>query len=170
MRREIADLRLGGEVDSRATEEVRETIEELQERLALLQEEITFYKGVMVPNVEDKGLRIERLNMLDTPSPNRFRYSLVLTQLVDQHDYVQGGVEINLMGVEGQAPRTIPIGQLDENREGSIRFRFKYFQNIDGEMTLPDGFEPTEVMIVAQSSGRNPQRLERRFAWQLNGG
>ena len=55
-------------------------------------------------------------------------------------------------------------------RTGSIRFRFRYFQNIDGELTLPDGFEPEEIIVVAQSSGRNAQKLERRFAYSLGDG
>ncbi len=170
MRSEIANLRLGGEVDSLATEEVRETIEQLQAQVAQLNEEITFYKGVMLPNVEDKGLRIERLSMEDTGAPDRFRYSLLLTQVVDKHDYVQGDVEIKLVGVEGQAPRAIPLRELDKNRGESILFRFKYFQSIDGELTIPQGFEPRELMVVAESSGRNAQRLEKKFAWHLNGG
>ncbi|MDA0791345.1 MAG: hypothetical protein O2780_18035 [Proteobacteria bacterium] len=170
MRSEIANLRLGGQVDSRATEEVRGTIEELQSQVAQLNEEITFYKGVMLPNVEDQGLRIERLNMEESSAPDRFRYSLLLTQVVDKHEYVQGDVEINLVGVEGQASKAIPLRELDKSRGESILFRFKYFQNIDGELTLPKGFEPREFMVVAVPSGRKAQRLERKFVWQLNGG
>ena len=42
MRSEIADLKLGGEVDALATEEVRKTVESLQSRIAQLNEEILF--------------------------------------------------------------------------------------------------------------------------------
>ena len=170
IRRENADLRLGEEVDSRATEEVRQTVEVLQGRIAQLDEEILFYKGVMVPNVGDRGLRIERLDMQNTAVPNRFRYRLLLTQVVDKHDYVQGGVKISLEGLDGQMEKHLSLGELDSSQPESIRFRFKYFQNVDGELTIPLGFEPREVKIVAQSSGRNAQRLERTFDWQLKGG
>jgi hypothetical protein len=169
MRREIADLRLGGQVDSRANEEVRQNVESLQSRIAQLDEEILFYKGVMAPNVSDRGLRIERLDV-DNTGANRFKYSLLLTQVVDKHEYVQGGVQINLKGREGQSEREISLTELDVSRKDAIRFRFKYFQNIDGELTLPQGFEPREVVIVAQSSGQNAQRLEKKFDWQLKGG
>ena len=63
LRKELAELRLGGEIDSRANEEIQDTVEGLQRQIATLSEEIRFYKGVMLPNVEDKGLRIERLDM-----------------------------------------------------------------------------------------------------------
>jgi hypothetical protein len=170
MRQEIAGLKLGGEVDSRATEEVRQTMEALQDEIALLNEEIKFYKGVMVPNAEDKGLRIERLSLEDTPVPNRFRYSLLLTQIVDKHDFVQGGVEIALLGSEGEFDLQLSLSDMNEAAKDIIGFRFRYFQNIDGELDVPIGFEPREVVIIARSSGRKSQRLEKKFGWQLNGG
>jgi len=170
MRQEIASLRLGGEVDSRATEEVRQTVESLQDEIAQLNEEIKFYKGVMVPNAEDKGLRIERLSIEDTPDPNKFRYSLLLTQIVDKHDYVQGGVEIALVGSEGDFDLQLSLSDMSQAEKDIIGFRFRYFQNINGELNVPIGFEPRELVIVARSSGRNSQRLEKKFSWQLIGG
>lgn len=170
MRQQIAELKLGGQIDSQATEEVQDTVESLQQEIAGLNEEIRFYKGVMLPNVEDKGLRIERLDMVNTLDPKRFRYSLLLTQVVDKHDYVQGGVRIAVKGAEGTIEKELSLSDLSQEQQDAIRFRFRYFQNIDGELEVPEGFEPRQVMVVAQSSGRNPQRLERTFDWQLNGG
>ncbi|MBQ76673.1 MAG: hypothetical protein CMQ20_16835 [Gammaproteobacteria bacterium] len=173
MRQELADLKLGGEIDTRANEEVRQTVEGLQDQIAGFREEIRFYKGVMLPNVEEKGLRIERLNVENTGEPNKYKYSLLLTQVVDKHDFVQGGVEIALLGSEGSSEKQLALSELSEMNEeklARIRFRFRYFQNIDGELSVPVGFKPREIMIIAKSSGRNGQRLEKKFAWQLNGG
>ena len=170
MRQEVANLKLGGEVDTRANEEVRQTVEVLQDQIAQLNEEIRFYKGVMVPNVEEKGLRIERLDLENTEVPNKYRYSLLLTQVVDKHDYVQGGVEIALLGRDGESEKQLPLSELSETKQARIGFRFRYFQNIDGELLVPEGFIPSEVMIIARSSGRNGQRLEKKFDWQLSGG
>lgn len=183
MRQHIADLEVGRDVDEKATEEVLVTIEGLQNQIAELQEEIRFYKGVMLPNVDEKGLRIERLDVLKTPDPNRVKYKLLLTQVVDKHEYVQGGVEINLLGRQevlafttvdpggtGAGAEETARSESPDPRSGPIRFRFRYFQNIDGELTLPDGFEPEEIMVVAQSSGANAQKLERRFAYSLGDG
>ena len=166
----MADLRLREEVDTIATEEVRQTIESLQSRIAQLNEEILFYKGVMAPSVGDRGLRVERMNIDGTSATNGFRYSLLLTQLVDKHDYVQGGVRISISGIEGQREKVFKLSDLDETKNESIRFRFKYFQNIEGQLTLPKDFQPREIKILAESTGRNKQRLEKKFDWQLTGG
>ena len=170
MRSAMADLKLREEVDTIATEEVRQTIESLQSRIAQLNEEILFYKGVMAPNVGDKGLRIERINVENTGLPSRFSYSLLLTQLVDKHEYVQGGVRISIGGIEGQKEKIIKLSDLDSTKKESIRFRFKYFQSIEGELSLPKDFQPREIIILAESTGRNKQRLEKKFDWQVTGG
>ena len=174
MRQEIANLTVGGEIDNQANEEVRQTIENQQNLLAAQNEEISFYKGVMLPNVANKGLRIERLDV-SSNVPGWVRYSLLLTQIVDKQDYVQGGVRISLLGQNNGQEETIQVsesGQVSEsspNKAGAIRFRFRYFQNITGELELPEGFVPREVMVVAQSSGLNAQRLEKTFDWLLKG-
>ena len=169
MRQEIVRLKLGGEVDSLANEEVRQSVESLQDQVARLSEEVRFYKGVMVPNAEDKGLRIEHLVMENTYEPNKYKYNLLLTQVVDKHDIVQGGVKITLVGWEDGEETELLLSDLIKGGKTEIAFRFRYFQNMDGELVLPGGFEPMEVKVVAQSSGKNAQRLERKFDWQLNG-
>ena len=180
MRQEIADLTVGGEIDNKANEEVRQTIQNQQNLLAAQSEEISFYKGVMLPNVAGKGLRIEQLT-LSSNAPGRVKYSLLLTQIVDKHDYVQGGVQISLLGrnesrnesrndgqVDGQE-ETFQLSELDLDKTEAIKFRFRYFQNIVGEVQLPEGFIPRKVVVVVQSSGTNAQRLEKKFDWLLKG-
>ncbi len=169
MRQEIAGLIVGGEIDNKANEQVRQTIENLQNLLAEQNEEINFYKGVMLPSVVNKGLRIERLDV-SSNVPGRVKYSLLLTQVVDKHDFVQGGVQISLLGQNDGQEKIFQVSELDHDKAEAFKFRFRYFQNINGELQLPEGFVPREVMIVAQSSGSNAQRLEKKFDWPLNRG
>jgi len=169
MRQQIADLKVGGQIDSRANEEVRQTVEELQNQIAELNEEIRFYKGVMLPNVEEKGLRIERLDLKNEGEPGKYRFSLLLTQVVDKHQYIEGGVHIDLLGTKDNVETKLPLTEISSAGE-VIKFRFRYFQNIDGELTVPEGFQPREFMVVAQSSGRKGQRLEKKFQWSTGEG
>ncbi len=170
MRQENADLKVGGQIDSRATEEVRQTVESLQNEIAELNEEIRFYKGVMLPSVEEKGLRIERLNVKSGggAGAGQYRYSLLLTQVVEKHEYIQGSVQISLVGVQNSAQVSLPLGQISEAAT-NIKFRFRYFQNIDGQLTIPTGFVPKEFLVVAQT-GDNGLRIEKKFHWQTGEG
>jgi hypothetical protein len=169
MRQEVADLKLGGKVDTRANEEVQITIEDLEEKIAGLEEEIRFYKGVMLPNVKEQGLRIERLDLKATGEPSTYSFGLLLTQIVEKHEYVQGDVEIKLFGQKDESEAQLTFQELSGGDTGSIRFRFRYFQNIEGKITVPEGFAPRELVVVAKRSGRNAKQLEKKFGWQLGG-
>lgn len=168
MRQELADLKVGREIDGRANEEVRLTIENLQGQVASLEEEIRFYKGVMLPNADEKGLRIERLDLNYTTDPNKVQYNLLLTQVVDKHEIIQGTVEISLHGLQGNAEKSFGLDEIGDPKETSLSFRFRYFQNLDGELNLPPEFVPQEVDVVAQAAGGKNAKLERKFPWQLN--
>ena len=168
MRQQISDLKLGGEIDNQANEEVRQTIENQRNRLATQDEEINFYKGVMVPNAGAKGLRIERLDV-SSSGAGKVRYSLLLTQVVDKRGYVQGGVQISLLGQNEGQEEALQLSELGRDKADAIKFRFRYFQNIAGEVQLPEGFVPREFMVVAKSSEPVAQRLEKTFDWPLKG-
>jgi hypothetical protein len=168
-RQQVADLKLGGRVDTRANEEVRLAVESLQTQIAELNEEIRFYKGVMVPNAEAKGLRVERLDLRQSGVVNRYRYSLMLTQVVDKHEFVRGVVDVSLVGAQLGEARTYTLSELDAEISAEIRFRFRYFQNIDGELVLPADFVPTKMVVVVSPSGRGTNSTERTFAWQVKG-
>ena len=168
MRQQLSDLTLGSEIDNQANEEVRQTIENQRNLLAAQDEEINFYKGVMVPNAGSKGLRIERLDV-SSNAAGKVRYSLLLTQVVDKRGYVKGGVQLSLLGQNDGQEKALQLGEQGRDKAEAIKFRFRYFQNIAGEVQLPEGFVPREFMVVAQSSEPIAQRLEKTFDWPLKG-
>ena len=168
MRQEIADLKVGGEIDSKANEEVRETIEALQSQLAEKNEEISFYKGAMVQNAEKKGLRVEMLD-ISSIALGRVKYSFLLTQVVEKHDYVEGGVQIELHGKMDDRQKVFQLKELDQKKPGAIKFRFRYFQVIKGEMVIPNGFLPREFIVLAKPRGSNARPLQKKFAWPEKG-
>ncbi len=169
LQQDFIRMRVGGEIDGKASQVTQQTITALQEQVGKLNEEISFYKKMLLPNAVNEGLRIEQLDLL----PGAFgeiRYSLLLVQVVENPDYVQGNLQISLLGREAGQKRQLPLSALGEGGKDAIPFRFRYFQSIDGELVLPSEFEPMEVIIVAETRGANAQRLEKKFDWSLNGG
>ena len=167
LKRQLADLELGGEIDLQADQQVRTEIETLKNEIVQLNEEIEFYKGVMMPKASEKGLRIERLEFKETLEPNKMKYSLLLTQVVDRHNYIRGEVEIKLIGNQGEELREMELSEVSEKKENTISFRLKYFQELTGEIIIPEGFLPQQVLVKARSTGRNGQSLERNFDWTV---
>ena len=168
LQEQVAIFKHGSELEKQATERVRQENVQLQNRVSELEEAVTFYKGIMAPKKNDKGLRIEKASLEATKDPNRVRYKIVLTQVADNRSYVAGRLKINVHGLDNGEKKALSVATLSEDMESDgAKFKFRYFQDIVGEFEIPDGFVPEHVEVIAQSTGRKAMRLEKKFDWLL---
>ena len=152
-------------VDSDANEQLRRTIKLFEDRIHALEEEARFYRRLVAPVDDDAGFRIERLEISKTRDPARFTYTLVLTQAVNGDRWIEGSMEIDILGEDETAQRSLSLAELSEESEYPIGFGFLYFEDFSGQMTLPEEFLPQEVRVTADvDSGL---RFERVFAWSV---
>lgn len=165
-----AIYRHGSELERQASERVRKENISLQDRVSELEEAVTFYKGIMAPENDEKGLRIERLELSRTSNKKRFKYKVVMTQVADNGAYVKGNVKMNLLGMRKGARESIPFDTVAKEWAGGdgAPFNFRFFQDIGGELVVPDEFVPEQIEVIAQSKGRKAVRLEKRFEWKLH--
>jgi len=165
-RQQVANLEMGSKVDQQANEGVRQEVIELKEKIAGLEEDISFYKGLMSPTANKRGLTIGSLNVLDTDVPGRYSYKLVLQQLATNHKLINGYLNMNVVGRQNGRIVSLPLKELnDKVSYENIKLRFKYFQNFSGELTLPKGFEPIRIELLAKSTGRNSVTVREKFGW-----
>lgn len=166
LRQEVANLRLGSQVDQAASEDVRGEVIALKAQIAELQEDIGFYRGLMSPSAESKGLAISSLNVISTGVPRRFNYKLVLQQLASNHQMLTGSVTFTIVGRQGESPSRLALKDVSKSvTTENIRLGFKYFQNVEGELVLPEGFEPSGIEIVAKVRGAQSATIEKKFGW-----
>lgn len=160
-------LEKGGEVDRKATDSIRNTVKELKVQIATLEEEVAFYKGIMAPSSNDKGLRVSKIDIAATSDEhNRYRYSITLTQVADNSSYISGLAAVNFVGLQNGERIILPLRDLDESvTDLGVKFRFRYFQEVAGEITLPDNFTAEQVQVVLQSTGSKAQRVEQTVEW-----
>ena len=159
------ELDLAQAVDSGANEQLRRTIKIFGDRIHALEEEARFYRRLVAPVDGDAGFSIERLEIARTRDPARFTYTLFLTQAVNRDRWIEGSVEIEIVGEDESAERSLSLAELSEESEYPIKFGFLYFEDFSGQMTLPEEFLPQEVRVTADvDSGR---RFERVFAWSV---
>lgn len=159
-------LEKGGEVDRKATEGIRQTVKELKAQIATLEEEVSFYKGIMAPSGNDRGLRVSKIDIIPAEAGSRYRYSIMLTQVADNSSYISGLAAVNFVGLRNGERVILPLRDLDSAvTELGVKFRFRYFQEISGELTLLEQFVPEQVQVVLQSTGGKAQRVEQTIDW-----
>lgn len=171
LQRQIAILDRSSVMDQRATEEVQTTIRTLRERVAQLEQDIVFYRQVVSEETEDTGLIIGQFDIETTAEDERFRYKLVMRQEdADGDTFLVGHVNVNVVGQQGEEQVIYSLRDIsDDEEELDIRLRFKFFQNIEGELALPEGFEPDRIQIAAVSDEPVNKTLNQDFSWVVEG-
>ena len=167
LKRQIAILDRSSAVDQQTGAELQETLTAMRQRVAQLEEDVLFYRQVVEEETEETGLVIGQLDIDATRSPDRYRYKLVMRQQdADGDTYLTGHVNFNLVGQLQDQQVILPLRDLSEfEDELDIRLRFKYFQNIEGELALPEGFPPDRIQIAAVATEPVSKRINEDFGW-----
>ena len=167
LKRQIAILDRSSAVDQQTGAELQETLTALRQRVAQLEEDVLFYRQVVEEETEETGLVIGQLDIDATRSPDRYRYKLVMRQQdADGDTYLTGHVNFNLVGQLQDQQVILPLRDLSEfEDELDIRLRFKYFQNIEGELALPEGFQPDRIQIAAVATEPVSKWINEDFGW-----
>ncbi len=166
LRQRVAVLENASFVDKGSVDDVRQSNRELSDRIAQLEEEIALYQGIMSPTVDSAGLTIQEVTLTPTPTDNRYRFKVMLTQVGKNTNYLRGFVGINVVGVQNSEVVAFPLKELSsEINDVDIKFRYRYFQDFKGELVLPEGFTPDQIQVIAQSVGTNAARIEKAYNW-----
>lgn len=155
------------DVDRQSYADVERTLGELQAQVLRQSEELTFYRGIVAPADGIGGLRIQRLEVLPGGSDRHFRLRVVLVQAMRQDALVAGSVGIDIEGALNASPTSLSLAELGGSAAegGRLPFSFRYFQNIEQDVMLPDGFEPLAINVEVRS-GRQPA-VRQAFPWQV---
>ena len=153
-------------IGEQASESVRGELVEKENQIAELKQEISFYRGIMAPSEGSEGVSIGRFSISEAGDSRRYQYKLLVQQSSARHDVVTGAARFTIFGqVDGEV-RRYALADLSEQVDSeSIPLRFKYFQNIEGELQLPEGFEPEGVELSLKSSKRKGFNIDQRYGW-----
>ena len=157
---DLVDARLNVDVQRTASNALREEMTSELEKSALLTEEVTFYKGLMSPSSLSRGLQVAELELIPGVEQRQYSFRLLLTQIALRRSYIAGEVRIDLIG-ESEAVRSLT--ELSVLKTYPLRFRFRYFQDLAGQITLPEGFMPIRLLVTAQQNGK--ETIQVSFPW-----
>jgi len=168
LRSELAITGRSNIVDRRANEEVQNTISALRERIMQLEQDVSFYRQVMAPESTELGLIIAEFDVRPIDNVSRYHYKAVFRQAGAGDKVLEGNVQINIIGHLADERLVLPIDELVSEMlpfEPSLNFR--YFQNIEGELQLPEGFAPEQVEVLAESQEPTAIKVEKIFSWSV---
>lgn len=156
------------EVDRAALELVRKDLARQREQIADLDEGLRFYRSLMAPGEIAQGFSLRDVELTALEPPGRFAYRLVAQQEARKHDTLQGELQLTVLGLEEGQPISYPLSALSDDVESDgLDLRFRYFQVVEGELTIPEGFEPQSIEISATISKPRQLELRENHPWQV---
>ena len=171
LKQDIAVLETHREIDRAAYKDVESSLISLQAKIQEQQDAIAFYRGIVSPADGKPGLRVQDLRLTRAAQERHFNLRLVLVQAMKHDRKVSGDVAITVEGNEGGAAKTYALTELlPADAESDWPFSFRYFQDFDRQLVLPDGFTPERIHVEVRSRTRSISSIEESYAWAMSQG
>lgn len=135
-----------------------------QAQLGRIQGELEFYSRLAGTGGTLSGLDLYRAEVIPTGSDRVFQFILTLTQNIRRASIINGKTRLDVEGTMGDSQVTLHWSQLSDGDTPEPVFRFKYFQQLEGYLTLPEGFNPTRLLVSLEESGKKTPVI-RHYNW-----
>ena len=79
---------------------------------------------------------------------------------------MRGIIEMEVEGLEDGKPKVLLFKKLAEGNSKVLNYKFRYFQNVEGEIWIPPEFEPKKVRVLLKPQGKGqPPAIEEVVDW-----
>lgn len=166
LKEQIAVLETHRAIDREAYKEVEASLTALQSKIQEQSAAIAFYRGIVSPADGNSGLRVQDLKLSRGPDERTYNLRLVLVQSLQQDRTVSGDVDLVIEGTRNGIAVTYQYADLlPGDEDAAWDFSFRYFQDFNREIVLPDGFTPERIHIEVHSRTRSVASIEESFSW-----
>ena len=171
LKEQIALLETHRDIDREAYREVEASLTELQAKIQEQRDAIAFYRGIVSPADGNKGLRVQDLRLTRGKNEREYNIRLVLVQALKHDRKVSGNVNLTIEGDLDGVEKTYRYAELlPDEAKAAWAFSFRYFQDFNRQVVLPDGFTPQRVNVEVESKTRSISSIEQSFAWTTSQG
>jgi len=166
LQRSVAILETSQDIDRETYAQVEVNLDELQALIQAQEEELAFYRGIISPEDGVAGLRVQTLELRPVETGHSYVLHLVLVQAITHDRRVSGSVRVDISGIlDGSEVRFSLDELLTDESDAGLAYSFRYFQDLQRELVLPDGFRPDEVWMQIRPSEPSGDVLEQTFEW-----
>ena len=165
LRENNAVLEQAAVIDKKAYNDVNGSIKRLQNEILELKEQVAFYRGIVSPIKTATGLNITSFKLNKLGEESGYHFKLVLTQVKQNNRVIRGKANILIDGLQNGEPKQLDVATLMGKSKPDMNLKFKYFQTIEGDMVLPEGFVPSSVLVDLKPSASGQDSISQTFNW-----
>ena len=161
-----AHLEGGSKIEREAYLQANQELIRLQQELLAQKEELVFYRGIVSPSDTALGVNLQSFEVRRKSNQNEYSYKLILTKSGKSTRKVSGSTELLIRGESDGSVSELKLTDLVlEEADKSTKFAFRYFQVFEGDIILPEGFEPFEIKIGIKPTTKKVKAFSETISW-----
>jgi hypothetical protein len=155
---------------AREQAEVSHTIGELQAKIARQTQDLAFYRGAGSQTAPPAalGITVQQLRIGATAQPAHFRVHVTLVRAVRADDVATGAAVLEVEGEAQGRESNVGLAALTAGAQREMPYSFRYYQNLDQEITIPPGLRPERLSIEVRSSKKGIAPVSQTFLWNVD--
>jgi len=163
LQQRVTTLARSDQISREANRKLQGALAEREEQVAGLRAEVAFYERFVGSTAQRRGLTVHELQL--RPGEGQvWHFAATLTQNLDRGQTSEGGVTLAIEGTRNGRLEQLEWADLRQQEEAPpVEYSFKYFQQVEGDVVLPEGFTPVRVTVRLAPARGNP--VEQSFPW-----
>ena len=163
-KRQATMLERNSRIDDDASSQLKETLAQTQSEVLALKKELSFYKSIVAPEQGSRSLAIQTIQF-KANAVGGYDYKIMVSQRGRNDQFARGTVEVSIEGVSEGQPLTLKLAEVSNDTKKPMKFGFKYFQNFEGVMILPEAFQPDFIRVKVKPKKGKIKAIDEQFAW-----
>ena len=164
---QISQLLLQAEADQQTLNELRNHLIDQAADIAALEDMLAFYRGVLAPEEGDTPVVLRDPELVFTGQARRWQFTMVIHRGEAGESVYRGQLGLRIRGQGPGEPTFVSVSKVDSTAESSVfPIRFRYLQQIQVVISLPEGFVPETIESVVTLTGPVRKTTQRNDRWQ----
>jgi len=156
--------------DIRERSEVARTIGQLQTQVEQQQQDVEFYRGLVTPQAAQKAnvtVRVQQFHIAALPVAQQFMLHFTLNRITQPERVINGTLVITVDGSQNGMPGSADLATLTGGKN-ELAFDFRYYSDIEQQITLPVAFKPDSVTIEVRPARKDMAPYRQTFLWEVD--
>ena len=163
LKQQVATLGRSDQISRDANRDLQGTLSERDEEIAGLRADVAFYERLVGATSQRRGLTVHALKM-EPQNDSAWQFQATLTQNLNRGAVSSGQLSLSIEGSSNGKLQTLDWDGLRQHEKAErVAFSFKYFQQVKGDVFLPEGFSPVRVTVRLQP--RSGAAITQSFSW-----
>lgn len=163
LEQEVTTLTRSDQISREANLKLQGTLAERDEEIAALRADVAFYERFVGATAQRRGLTVHELRLVPGTG-SVWHYTATLTQNLNREAASEGELRLVVEGIRDGRLEQLEWDDLRQNEDAAASpYSFRFFQQVQGDIVLPQGFTPTRVTVRLQPRGG--RAVEQSFAW-----